>query len=669
MPTTDDYGRPIDQSVVALARSIRKKETNNDYTAKGGSGEYGAYQWMPGNFEAAAKKYRLDPKDRSPVNQDKVAYYTLLEDKQKGLSPEQIAAKWNSGSPTGWENKRGTNKYGQKYDVPAYVAAVMKNFQAEKALAQGGLDPKAARGGLALAPIAEASELPLDQQQQDTPEYDETEQMLMRAAGIQPGQETQMQKPYTLMDIFNDFSVGVAKAELTTAKNIGKVLNPRMVLSFFSPILGSFAPNTSLTDLASRNSNIAKLISDENLTPKNTSEKVGFATERTAEFLAPAGMFKNGAIAINSMIKGSGFLPAAGRVAAKAGMEGIGGGAIALAQTGDLEEAAKTGGLFAGVRGTLGTAGELARAFRIPERIYSSIFKNTYRDVVTELKTAGAAAFQKAHPDEFKALVDQGIIRAGKNGVIQIDDTLAKQALDRGLKGSLKNMANQTVAGLYRAESKVRDVAKNATTKVDVSEKQFQTILRQIAADYKDVGFGEFSQKAKVLADAIKQNKGKVNVETAIAIRRLLDGLRTQASYNAPASRLSLGQQNLKFLANTLRGRVNKVPGMQAVMDDYSFYIDALEHIGKEAARAGNRQIISLLDALFFGGGAVAASQAAGATLGLMRRALTVPSSATRMASAIQNGTRTKAASVIQGIITSLRPFQEDQSDTLQENI
>lgn len=129
-------GTQLDASVVNLARAIRTVESGNNYEAKGASGEHGAYQWMPGNYEAGAKKYGLDPKVKDAMSQDKVAYNTIKEWKDKGLTPAQIASKWNSGG-TEWEGKVGTNKYGVKYDVPAYVDKVVNAFRAVKA----GQDP------------------------------------------------------------------------------------------------------------------------------------------------------------------------------------------------------------------------------------------------------------------------------------------------------------------------------------------------------------------------------------------------------------------------------------------------------------------------------------------------------------------------------------------------
>lgn len=126
-------GTKLDASVVNLAKAVRTVESGGNYDARGASGEHGAYQWMPGNYEAGAKKYGIDPKDKSPINQDKVAYNTIKEWKDQGLTPAQIAAKWNSGSSTGWEKKVGTNKQGVKYDVPAYVGNVINAFRAVKA--------------------------------------------------------------------------------------------------------------------------------------------------------------------------------------------------------------------------------------------------------------------------------------------------------------------------------------------------------------------------------------------------------------------------------------------------------------------------------------------------------------------------------------------------------
>ncbi len=130
-------GTELDAGVVNLSRAIRARESKGDYNAVGDAGtSKGAYQWQPGNFESAAKQYGLDPKDFSPVNQDKVAYQQVKALKDKGYTPEQVAAAWNAGEGSLQNDKWKTNVgdttiNGQTvhYDTPSYVNSVVSEFQ------------------------------------------------------------------------------------------------------------------------------------------------------------------------------------------------------------------------------------------------------------------------------------------------------------------------------------------------------------------------------------------------------------------------------------------------------------------------------------------------------------------------------------------------------------
>lgn len=156
-------GTELDAGAVNLAKAIRSVESGAKYDISGKSGEKGAYQWMPGNFEASAKQYGLNPADFSPVNQDKVAYHVIKSYKDRGMTPEQVAAAWNAGEKAAldgsWQQKVGTNQYGVQYDTPGYVKNVTGEFQKLKGSTgnQGGfVDPSApshinnfAQGGFA----------------------------------------------------------------------------------------------------------------------------------------------------------------------------------------------------------------------------------------------------------------------------------------------------------------------------------------------------------------------------------------------------------------------------------------------------------------------------------------------------------------------------------------
>jgi len=141
-PITQPSTPAMDNDVINLAKAIRQTESGGNFNAKGGSGESGAYQWMPDTWKAHAKQaLGNENAEMTPSNQNAVAYTVLKQWKDQGLNPAQIAAKWNSGSEVGWENKRGVNSAGIQYDVPKYVKSVTDAYQTVKAGGQTFADP------------------------------------------------------------------------------------------------------------------------------------------------------------------------------------------------------------------------------------------------------------------------------------------------------------------------------------------------------------------------------------------------------------------------------------------------------------------------------------------------------------------------------------------------
>lgn len=123
----------MDQDVINLAKAIRQRESGGNFNAVGdASTSKGGYQWQESTWKEHAKKVLGDENaPMTPDNQNAVAYGVIKIWKDQGLNPAQIAAKWNSGSEKGWENKRGvTTINGQKikYDVPAYVKEVTDTY-------------------------------------------------------------------------------------------------------------------------------------------------------------------------------------------------------------------------------------------------------------------------------------------------------------------------------------------------------------------------------------------------------------------------------------------------------------------------------------------------------------------------------------------------------------
>ena len=120
---TDVSGATTEQ----IARTIRQIESGENYEARGASGEFGAYQFMPATWEQWSSEYLQSigeaPQslDQSQENQDAVAEFKINQLQNQGFNPLEIASIWNSGK-SDWVGNVGTNSQGVKFNVPAYVS-------------------------------------------------------------------------------------------------------------------------------------------------------------------------------------------------------------------------------------------------------------------------------------------------------------------------------------------------------------------------------------------------------------------------------------------------------------------------------------------------------------------------------------------------------------------
>lgn len=151
----------LDPTIKNLASAIKRQESagsKDPYNAKGASGEYGAYQFMPDTWKGWAKTHLGD--ENAPMtmeNQNKVAYNQIKYWKEKkGYNPAQIAAAWNAGEGSlqndSWKTKVGVNQFGVKYDTPSYVKNVSKYYQELKGNIPAEQDVKSILAGNYQAP-------------------------------------------------------------------------------------------------------------------------------------------------------------------------------------------------------------------------------------------------------------------------------------------------------------------------------------------------------------------------------------------------------------------------------------------------------------------------------------------------------------------------------------
>lgn len=124
----------IDPQVKTLVQAIGKAETGGQtdpYTTKGASGEFGAYQFMPDTWKMWAKESLGN--ENAPMtmeNQNRVAYNKVKQWKDSGLTPAQIASKWNSGDENAYKTQTpGKNSAGVDFDTPGYTAKVSNYYR------------------------------------------------------------------------------------------------------------------------------------------------------------------------------------------------------------------------------------------------------------------------------------------------------------------------------------------------------------------------------------------------------------------------------------------------------------------------------------------------------------------------------------------------------------
>lgn len=129
-------GTSLDPQIVNLAKALRETESGGNFQAKGASGEYGAYQFLPTTWSATAPKYGVNVSldKATPAEQNEVAYKQLAEWKQEhpDWNVGNFASAWNAGpgKPDAYQqNNVGTNSQGVQYDTPAYAKKVAEAYQ------------------------------------------------------------------------------------------------------------------------------------------------------------------------------------------------------------------------------------------------------------------------------------------------------------------------------------------------------------------------------------------------------------------------------------------------------------------------------------------------------------------------------------------------------------
>lgn len=331
----------------------------------------------------------------------------------------------------------------------------------------------------------------------------------------------------------------------------------------------------------------ARAAVDDAMAAKNKAQQVGFRGEKIAELLVPASATAKADKAISGMklldstSKGARFVNASARVGAKSLLEAGVAGASTVGQAayqGRLDtpegregafKEAKQNALFAGgAKALLAGGGEILNAAGVPRKLASITYKADKKDFAKMLETYG--------DDAAKTVDDSG-------------ETLADWAVRNRLSGNVQNQAQQVIKKIEQSEKAVMETAEAAQVRIPV-DKGLKSFADDLAEEYAGHGRGEVTNSINKFVQDIGED-GTVSVKEAIGFRRLIDRLRTGASFRNPR----VGD-NLKYWADDLRGSINGVDGIGALNKDYAMALRAADALMKKGISESNKQLVGALE-------------------------------------------------------------------------
>lgn len=341
--------------------------------------------------------------------------------------------------------------------------------------------------------------------------------------------------------------------------------------------------------------------------------QIGNVIGQAAPYVATGGVTSelSNATSGAKVLKGAGALPVLGRTIAGATAEGLANAGTGYALSGGDTKQALTQGLTAGAlkAGTAGI-GEIANGLKIPESKYGKIFTTNKQEVNNSFNNPNSKS-------------------------------LAQEALDRGIAGSTKGMAQQLIKGSQDSEAKIsQEFAKAGNPKISLEEPQrFVDYLTSKANQLKQAGAIKEASGLQSSISAIDPTTGEITANNALGLRRFLDGLRNDKSFISrmnPTEELSAQQAGLKEMSDEIRHKINAIGGTGETMKDYQFYTKALDKLTSHAVKTKNNDSLGLINSFLLGDSIANANPALGA-LGVARKITTTTRGATAGSQILKN--------------------------------
>ena len=205
----------------------------------------------------------------------------------------------------------------------------------------------------------------------------------------------------------------------------------------------------------------------------------------------------------------------------------------------------------------------------IPNKLVSTIFKQSADDIGREVKTGG------------KNLVQ------------------SEEILREGLRGDARTMMQTSYKTMKALEAQTQ--AAVAGRSVTINNKAgYIRLISDYLKNLKKQSYGfepEIAKEGKAIIEGLSKAKGNtIAAELALNARRFIDGIRRTSSFKLDPT-LSSKEAAYKKAADVLRHFLAKqITGLEPIMQRYKIHIDAFDDLAKYAAKTENKDLFDLID-------------------------------------------------------------------------
>lgn len=293
--------------------------------------------------------------------------------------------------------------------------------------------------------------------------------------------------------------------------------------------------------------------------------------------------------------------------------------------------------------GGLGAVSEKKEKDLIPRMVTGAVFGGAVPVAGRLLTEAGGiikefpeALVKRVFPTSKKDILEKAIAKAtGKPE----NPVLAKELIDRGFVGGYEKMLVMSIQNINRLENQLQSRVQASSQLIDVPLNTIKKAIKVAISGYRE-GLLDIHAKRgnEILKQLNRHQEGKIPISLALETKRFLDKTLPHSSWRLNA-RLAPKTAGIKEIVNQIRSKIGEAdPEIKKLLNEERIFIRARDVLVDQLYKEQNRRIVSWIDAVLGGGGAMmgAPGKGLGAMVGI--RAFQRPGTLTRLGVGLQKG-------------------------------